>query len=164
MNLEDLSQHIKLEERIQQDEEILESLRDKAYPGAQSLDGMPHASGPNDKVGWLAAEIADLETEIDQLMAQSEVELENAKRYIKSIQDAKTRTVFSLRFVHCLTWAEVASNMGIFWTEDKCQRLVYRHFRKTDEDQERLRETERDQGRPVTISDDQWRTKEDEIG
>lgn len=67
MTLQELSQYYKLRERLKRDEEILESLRAAACPGAQNLSGMPHAPGVRDKVGDLAVEIADMTERIRYL-------------------------------------------------------------------------------------------------
>ena len=67
MTLQELSRHLKLCEKLEQDEEILAALRAKAYPGAQRLDGMPHAGGISDKTGYLGAVIADMEASVKAL-------------------------------------------------------------------------------------------------
>ena len=67
MTLQELSQYYKLRERLNRDEEILDSLRAAACPGAQNLSGMPHAPGVRDKVGDLAVEIADMTERIRYL-------------------------------------------------------------------------------------------------
>ena len=64
MTLQKLSEYYKLRQRLSKDRELLASLRARATPGAQSIDGMPLASAVRDKVGDLAAEIADLERQI----------------------------------------------------------------------------------------------------
>lgn len=62
MTLAELNGHLDLVQQLQKTEELIQGLWNAAVPGAQKLDGMPHASGVNDKVGVLGAEIADMET------------------------------------------------------------------------------------------------------
>lgn len=98
MTLQELSQHFRLREQLARDKEMLESLEDAALPKAQTLTGMPHAPGVSDKVGDLAAEIAQEEATV---MA-----------YINTIEDYHTRMVFRLRFLRGLAWKEVAAVIG----------------------------------------------------
>ena len=70
MTLAELNGHLDLVQQLQKTEELIQGLWDAAVPGAQKLDGMPHASGVSDKVGILGAEIADMETQRDELKEQ----------------------------------------------------------------------------------------------
>ena len=70
MTLAELNGHLDLVQQLQKTEELIQGLWDAAVPGAQKLDGMPHAPGVNDKVGVLGAEIADMETQRDALKMQ----------------------------------------------------------------------------------------------
>ena len=130
MTLEELSRGYKLQEQLREDEEILESLQAKAYPGAQQLDGMPHASGAGDKVGWLAIEIADMKTEIEALKSEIDYERKKVETFISTIGDAKARTIFRLRFIRYMTWAEVADVMGPFYSDNGCRKYVYTYLQE----------------------------------
>ena len=48
MTLAELNGHLDLVQQLQKTEELLQGLWNAAVPGAQKLDGMPHASGVND--------------------------------------------------------------------------------------------------------------------
>ena len=47
-------------------------LMDAATSTTAKLTGMPHGSGVTDKVGGFAAEIADLDSQIEQITAKSD--------------------------------------------------------------------------------------------
>lgn len=49
-------------------------LMDAATSTTAKLNGMPHGSGVTDKVGGLATEIADLDSQIEQITAKSDAE------------------------------------------------------------------------------------------
>ena len=49
-------------------------LMDAATSTTAKLTGMPHGSGVTDKVGGLATEIADLDSQIEQITAKSDAE------------------------------------------------------------------------------------------
>lgn len=112
MTLQELSQHLKLRERLARDEEILTSLQAAVCPKSQELSGMPHASGVKDKVGDLAVEIADMKERIRYLkeeIAQEEVIVSD---FISAVEDEQMRTILRLRFLRCLTWGQVAYVIG----------------------------------------------------
>ena len=98
MTLQELSQYYKLRERLKRDEEILESLRAAACPGAQNLSGMPHAPGVRDKVGDLAAEIADMTERIRYLKEEIGRAEAAVTEFVESIENDQTRMIFRLRF------------------------------------------------------------------
>ena len=59
--MQELSKYYNLLQRIHRAEEILAGLQSAAIPGAQVLNGMPHAPGVKDRLGDLAAEITDMQ-------------------------------------------------------------------------------------------------------
>lgn len=128
MTLQDLSRYYKLREQLSRDEEILSSFMSKACPGAQVLTGMPHASGVSDKVGDLAAEIADMRSRIEDLRKEIAVEEQRVTAFISAIKNDQTRMIFRLRFLRCLTWGEVADVIGGRNTEGGVQKICYRYL------------------------------------
>ena len=106
MTLQELSQYYKLRERLNRDEEILDSLRAAACPGAQNLSGMPHAPGVRDKVGDLAVEIADMTERIRYLKEEINRAEAAVTEFVESIENDQTRMIFRLRFLRCLRRAQ----------------------------------------------------------
>ena len=121
MTLQELSQYYKLRERLKRDEEILESLRAAACPGAQNLSGMPHAPGVRDKVADMTERIRYLKEEIGRAEAA-------VTEFVESIENDQTRMIFRLRFLRCLTWGEVAAVIGGRNTEDGVKSACYRYL------------------------------------
>ena len=128
MTLQELSQYYKLQERLEQAEETLQSLQSAAQPGAQNLTGLPHTQGIRDKVGDLAVEIADLKERIRCLREESERERDKVAAFIETIENVQIRTVFRLRFLRCLTWGEVATVVGGRNTEAGVKSICYRYL------------------------------------
>ena len=89
---------------------------------------MPHVSGVRDKVGDLAVELADMEDRIQYLEAQAQTERLKVEAYCRSIMDARLYLIFRLRFVRCLTWAEIAGKLGKCYTENGVSRMVYNYL------------------------------------
>ncbi len=108
---------------------MLAGLQSAASPGAQLLSGMPHPSGVKDKIGDLAAEIADIKQLIRELKQIAEQERAKAVAYINNIDDEQTRMIFRLRFLHCLTWPEVAEIIGRKNTASGVKSACYRYLK-----------------------------------
>lgn len=126
MTKQELSYHVELKKQLAADLELLTSLEAGAGPRVQHLDGMPHTSIVRDVVGDLAAEIADLKTEISELeaeIARSEFAIIN---YIGTIKDARTRTIFRLRFIRGMAWKEVAATIG--WISESGVKAIYDRY------------------------------------
>ena len=99
MTKQELSRHVGLQKRLAADLELLASLEAAAGPGAQKLDGLPHAPGVRERVGDCAVAIADAKEEI----ARTEAEISRSESaivaFINTIGDLQVRTIFRLRFL-----------------------------------------------------------------
>ena len=126
--MQELNRHFELRERLAKAEELLGALRAAACPGAQVLTGMPHAGGVSDKVGDLAVEIADMEACIKSLQGEIAREESAISSFISAIENNQTRMIFRLRFMHCMTWGEVAAVVGGHNTERSVKNRCYRYI------------------------------------
>ena len=99
-------------------------LMDAATSTTAKLTGMPHGSGVTDKVGGFAAEIADLDSQIEQITAKSDAKEAQLADWIAGIRDPRTRLVFRLRFFRALSWKEIAKITHT--TTDTVKAIVYR--------------------------------------
>ena len=129
MTLEELNRHFALREQLAKAKDMLDSLRAAACPGAQILTGMPHTSNVSDKVGDLAVEIADLESSICSLMNEITREESRINTSISAIEDNQTRMIFRLRFIHCMTWFQVADAIGGRNTVNNVKNICYRYLK-----------------------------------
>ena len=68
--------------------------------------------GTSDKVGSLVLEIDDVKKRIACLETECAKEKELLEKCLCAIEDAHTRMIFRLRFLHCMTWAQVADTIG----------------------------------------------------
>ncbi len=129
MTLQELSKYYKLHERLERNREMLSSLYVAAGPGAQVITGMPHAPGVSDKVGDLAAELWDLQSKIDYLEQRCAEEKKKLEKYIGGIKDDQTRMIFRLRFIHCMTWPQVAETIGGRNTANSVKLICHRYLK-----------------------------------
>ena len=111
---------------------MLASFESKACPGAQVLTGMPRASVIWDKVGDLAAEIADMKERIAALRRAVAQEEQRLEALISGIEDDQTRMIFRLRFLRCLKWKEVAGIIGGKNTDVSVKNICYRYLESCD--------------------------------
>ena len=128
MTLTELNQHLQLVEKLSKAKENLQKLRDAAYPGASVITGMPHGSSTKDKVGDLAAEIADVSSYIADIEAEVQVSEANIAPFIFAIDDIQTRLIFRLRFLRGLAWKEVAALIGGRNSEESVKMICYRYL------------------------------------
>lgn len=128
MTLRELSKYYKLHERLEQNRQMLSSLYAAAGLGAQEISGMPHAPGVSDQVSSLVIEIEDLKERISHLESECAQEKRILERYISTIEDDQTRMVFRLRFVHCMTWPQVAKAIGGRNTANSVKLICHRYL------------------------------------
>lgn len=129
MTLQELNRYLMLQTRLIKSKEMLESFKAASYLGAQVLTGMPHTTGISDKVSNFAIEIADLESRILELGREFEQMKEKVTAYINRIQDEQTRMIFRLRFLHGMTWDEVAVAIGGRNTGRNISNICYRYLK-----------------------------------
>lgn len=132
MTLQELSKYYKLHERLERNKEMLSSLYATAGLGAQVITGMPHAPGTSDKASSLIIEIEDLKSRIDYLESRCAQEKKKLEEYIGVIKDDQTRMVFRLRFIHCMTWPQVAEAIGGRNTATNVKLICYRYLKKVE--------------------------------
>ena len=128
MTLRELSIYYKLHERLERNRQMRSSLYTAAGLGAQEITGMPHAPGVSDEVSNLVIEIEDLKERICHLESECAREKRILERYIDTIEDDQTRMVFRLRFLHCMTWPQVAGAIGGRNTANSVKLICHRYL------------------------------------
>lgn len=90
MTKKELSQLYWLDREILGHEKRLAQLEDESVNITSALTGMPGKSGKSDKVGDMAAEIADLKALININIQKRWYEKTRLMRYIMTVNDIKT--------------------------------------------------------------------------
>lgn len=83
-------------------------------------------------MGDLAAELWDLQSKIDYLEQRCTEEKKKLEKYIGGIKDDQTRMIFRLRFIHCMTWPQVAETIGGRNTATNVKLICYRYLKKVE--------------------------------
>ena len=128
VTLRELSKYCGLHRRLEQNKQMLSALYIAAGLGAQEITGMPHTPGTSDKVGSLVLEIDDVKKRIACLETECAKEKELLEKCLCAIEDDHTRMIFRLRFLHCMTWAQVSEAIGGRNTEKSVKNICYRYL------------------------------------
>lgn len=128
MTLEKLNEHWKTLQSISNDREMLQKLERSIAPHSPILSGMPHALGLSDRTADYAEEILVVREDLERLEAVSQVEEREIIPFIDNITDCRTKLIFRFRFIHGLTWGEVAGLIGNYATEKSVKQICYRYM------------------------------------
>ena len=135
MTLHELNCHLDMVTQLHDAREQLQNMRSKVL-GAPRYDGMPHAQNASRGVENLAVLLSTLEEQVSRLERIVKRSEENGIReWIESIPDIRTMTVFSLRFLCGLSWADVAAMVGGRNTEEAVKAVCYRYLNDEDSSQ-----------------------------
>ena len=107
-------------EQLIQAERELERLRADAESMSINLDGLPHGNGTSDRVGNVAAEIADYSRELYNLKADAIRVRREVFDVISSVPDANECKVLYALYIDCISLSDVARkyNRSRQWASD----------------------------------------------
>ena len=129
MTMNELNQLRNLQREIQIDNERLAELETRATHITQVLHGMPSGDSDGNKLEREVAAIVDLRTSIESKQMRCIKEQIRLERYIADISDSIIRQIFTLRFIECRTWQQVANAVGNN-TADNMRKTVLRFLKK----------------------------------
>ena len=128
MTREELKQIYYLNKEVKMWQKELDRLQCKSLAGGTNIDGMPRGNGTNDKVADMAIERMEIEEIINGKLAEIQVQRKRIMNYINSIDDSLLRQIMFLRNVSCMSWKQIANELG---SNENCVKQIYsRHFRK----------------------------------
>ena len=130
MTNQELSQLYYLVKEIKLKRQQLEQLRTIAEGTTVELTGMPHGTGIKDKIGNVAADIADIKAILELKIQEYYYQYNRLTRYIESIDDSLIRQIMTLRYIELKEWNDVADLVGGYNTEDSVKKRVYRYLDK----------------------------------
>lgn len=105
-------------------------MREKINRLTQELSDMPKSPNASDNMGEIIAQMVDLERLIALEQEKAIIEEKRMMAFISKIPDSRTRQIFDLRFLECLSWAEVAKLVSPYETADSA-RMVVKRFLKS---------------------------------
>lgn len=128
MTLKEISRYYELRQRLNRYNEALIALRAAAENITPQLDGMPRSQNVADKVALYGGLIAQLEEDVERDNLELSFARKEAETFIETIEDSYDRTIFTLRFIACLSWPEVADEIGFTGPLNSLRMICYRHL------------------------------------
>jgi hypothetical protein len=126
---EELKQIYYLNKEIKMWQKELERLQCKSLIKGQEITGMPFVTGTSDKVGDMATTMADIEAIIRGKLAEIQLQRKKIIEYIESIGDSMMRQIIFLRNVSCMSWPQIANELGGNNTEDSVRKMYDRYIK-----------------------------------
>lgn len=128
MTKEELKQIYYINGEIKMWQRELERLQCKSLVKGQEITDIPRGSGTSDKVADLAIERTEVEAIINGKLAEIQVQRKKIMEYINGVEDSLLRQIMFFRNVSCMSWNQVARELG---KTETCVKQIYsRHFRK----------------------------------
>lgn len=129
MTLDELNAFFALQTELERLHRLRAELMAAATRKTTRMDGMPHTNGISDKTGTFAAELADLDADIDRLTVRIDTEAVAVEAWIGSIREPEIRLIFRLRYLRGLMWKEIAGILGVNYSYESVRTLAYRYLR-----------------------------------
>ena len=125
---EELKQIYYINKEIKMWQRELDAIECKSLIKGQALTGMPYGSGISDPTFNIVAEREKYEKIIEGKLAEIQIQRRKIIEYIDSIDDSLLRQIMFLRNISCMSWNQIASELG---KTETCVKQIYsRHFRK----------------------------------
>lgn len=106
----------------------LDAVECKSLVKGQSISGMPFSGGISDPTFDIVAEKERYFKIIDGKLAEIQVARRKIMEYICNIDDSLLRQIMFFRNVSCMSWNQVARELG---STENCVKQIYsRHFRE----------------------------------
>lgn len=119
----------------------LQRLRDAAGVKSPRLDGIPRGSGPVDRIGEIAASIADAENDLIRLERDYESICLKFGSWINRQDDYKASFILTARYIERMSWDQIAREVSNCEGETTspdgirkyCTRYLKQHLEKETE-------------------------------
>lgn len=130
MTKHDLKQVYYINREIKMWQQKLEELNNKSYVGTPKLTGTPNGTITQNKVEADAIEKAEMSAIIAGLLVKLQRQQREIMDYINGIDDSLIRQIMVCRYVHLMSWTQVAMEIGGGNTSDSVRKVHDRFLRK----------------------------------
>ena len=129
MTLKELSQLYYLKKEIKKYEQRLDIAQTRATRATSDPTATIITRGKSSSKEEVYAETEEeIKKCIDNLRIKCKREELKIIKYIETIPDSLTRSIFNLRFIELKTWLQVANALGGNNTEDSVKKICYRYL------------------------------------
>lgn len=129
MTKEELKQIFYLNKELEMWQKELDKIQCKSLVKCQIITDMPRGGGTGDKTADIAIEVACIEKIISGKLLDIQYQRKKIINYIDSIDDSLIRQIVFLRNVSCVSWNQVASEIGGDNSEDSVKKMYYRYLK-----------------------------------
>ena len=130
MTLEQLNEYARLRRELEQAVNLKAAMESAAGLKVQVITGLPHAPGYRNKLGAVMPKVLDelprVDAQIESLRKKIGDKESEITRFIDTLPDIQTRTIFRLRFLEGFTWAWIAFYLGGGNTANAVKKRCYR--------------------------------------
>ena len=126
----ELSQIFYLNKELQMWQREKERLEARIGASSQPMNGMPHGYGVGDPTGNLAQELAQCHLMISRICVEIQIQRNKIIKYIEEVEDSLLRQILFYRCISCMSWHEVAREIGGNHTDKSTRQAFFRHFKK----------------------------------
>lgn len=135
MTIQEISRYDYLRQRLEKLNNALIALQTKAENCTTTLNGMPRGGSADDKVSFYGGLIAELKENIEKDTEELHLARKETEDFIESLEDTYTKTIFSLKFIACLSWDDTAEHIGFKGPTNSLRVYCYRILDSTEPNQ-----------------------------
>lgn len=129
MTLQRLNEHLNMVLELQGAEERLSSMRSQIL-SAVNYDGMPHGHEVSRNTENLAILLQNQIDDVNRLSRMVETSEREIREFVESIEDNRTKVIFSLRFLCGFKWEAIPSVLGGGISPEAIKAVCYRYLVK----------------------------------
>ena len=134
MTLEQLNKYARLRRELEQAVNLKAAMESAAGLKVQVITGLPRAPGYRNKLGAVMPKVLDelplVEAQIESLRKRIGDKESEITRFIDTLPDIQTRTIFRLRFLEGFTWSWIAFYLDGGNTPDAVKKRCYRYLER----------------------------------
>lgn len=141
--------HDLIQKIVAAEDELTAMMEDAGQLGSPALSDMPKSSSVSSAVENEALALLAKEAQVKKLKAihqemlakwgeiliREAMETARLTEQISGIDDAYIRLIFTLRFVDCLSWEDVALGVGAASTVESVKKACYRYIRESEKEE-----------------------------
>ncbi len=107
----------------------LDRLKCTSLVKSPTISDMPRGGCPRGIEDY-AVDLVEYETIINGLLAKVQVQRKRIVEFINGIDDSLMKQIIFYRHISCMTWNEVANEIGGGNTEESVKKIYQRYFKK----------------------------------
>ena len=130
MTIKELSQYYYLTREIEDLKDRIREAETQATNMSVKLDCAPKAGRSQNKIALSVERIVLYKNQLQDRLERCQEELIKLNQFISKCDDSVTRMILTCRFVHCMSWRQVAIKVGGRHTAESVRKICNRFIKK----------------------------------